>query len=191
MTVLRYTVPPENEGCKLGLFLRMQGVTAGLIKSVKYDGDGFYADDQPIRTNEPVHAGQCIRFALPPEQETSVTPQPVPFSIAYEDDFAAVLNKPAGIAVHPTLNYPDGTLANGWLYHLRQQGESGMRGLLTLLVLNNSGLSLMPTTVITLRQQAGSAAPGDIWLPTLIATAVATLAAALMLRLTDWGKKHG
>ena len=28
MTVLRYTVPPENEGCKLGLFLRMQGVTA-------------------------------------------------------------------------------------------------------------------------------------------------------------------
>lgn len=122
MTVLRYTVPPENEGCKLGLFLRMQGVTAGLIKSVKYDGDGFYADDQPIRTNEPVHAGQCIRFALPPEQETSVTPQPVPFSIAYEDDFAAVLNKPAGIAVHPTLNYPDGTLANGWLYHLQQRG---------------------------------------------------------------------
>ena len=43
MTVLRYTVPPENEGCKLGLFLRMQGVTAGLIKSVKYDGDGLSA----------------------------------------------------------------------------------------------------------------------------------------------------
>lgn len=110
MTVLRYTVPPENEGCKLGLFLRMQGVTAGLIKSVKYDGDGFYSNDQPIRTNEPVHAGQCIRFALPPEQETSVTPQPVPFSIAYEDDFAAVLNKPAGIAVHPTLT----TLTAHW-----------------------------------------------------------------------------
>ena len=48
-----------------------------------------------------------------------MTPQPVLFSIAYEDDFAAVLNKPAGIAVHPTLNYPDGTLANGWLYHLQ------------------------------------------------------------------------
>ena len=142
MTVLRYTVPPENEGCKLGLFLRMQGVTAGLIKSVKYDGDGFYADDQPIRTNEPVHAGQCIRFALPPEQETSVTPQPVPFSIAYEDDFAAVLNKPAGIAVHPTLNYPDGTLANGWLYHLQQQGESGIFRPVNRIDKNTSGLVL-------------------------------------------------
>ena len=142
MTVLRYTVPPENEGCKLGLFLRMQGVTAGLIKSVKYDGDGFYADDQPIRTNEPVHAGQCIRFALPPEQETSVTPQPVPFSIAYEDDFAAVLNKPAGIAVHPTLNYPDGTLANGWLYHLQQRGESGIFRPVNRIDKNTSGLVL-------------------------------------------------
>ena len=142
MTVLRYTVPPENEGCKLGLFLRLQGVTAGLIKSVKYDGDGFYADDQPIRTNEPVHAGQCIRFALPPEQETSVTPQPVPFSIAYEDDFAAVLNKPAGIAVHPTLNYPDGTLANGWLYHLQQRGESGIFRPVNRIDKNTSGLVL-------------------------------------------------
>ena len=93
MTVLRYTVPPENDGCRLGLFLRMQGVTAGLIKSVKYDGDGFFADDRAIRTNEPVHTGQCIRFALPPERETSVVPQPVPFSVAYEDAFAAVLDK--------------------------------------------------------------------------------------------------
>ena len=142
MTVLRYTVPPENEGCKLGLFLRMQGVTAGLIKSVKHDGSGFFADDAPLHTNQPVHAGQCISFALPPEHDTSVTPQPVPFSIAYEDEFAAVLNKPAGIAVHPTLNYPDGTLANGWLYHLQQQGRTGIFRPVNRIDKNTSGLVL-------------------------------------------------
>ena len=142
MTVLRYTVPPESDGCKLGLFLRMQGVTAGLIKSVKYDGDGFFADGQPIHTNESVHTGQCIHFALPPERETSVTPQPVPFSIAYEDEFAAVLDKPAGIAVHPTLNYPDGTLANGWLYHLQQQGKDGIFRPINRIDKNTSGLVL-------------------------------------------------
>ena len=42
------------------------------------------------------------------------------FGIRFEDGFAAVLDKPAGLAVHPTLNYPDATLANGWLWHLRQ-----------------------------------------------------------------------
>ena len=142
MTVLRYTVPPENEGCKLGLFLRMQGVTAGLIKSVKHDGSGFFANDAPLHTNQLVHAGQCISFALPPEHDTSVTPQPVPFSIAYEDEFAAVLNKPAGIAVHPTLNYPDGTLANGWLYHLQQQGRTGIFRPVNRIDKNTSGLVL-------------------------------------------------
>ncbi|WP_455501994.1 RluA family pseudouridine synthase [Gemmiger sp.] len=157
MTVLRYTVPPENDGCKLGLFLRMQGVTAGLIKSVKYDGDGFFADDRPARTNELVHAGQCIRFALPPEHDTSVVPQPVPFSVAYEDEFTAVLDKPAGIAVHPTLNYPDGTLANGWLYRLRQQGKDGIFRPVNRIDKNTSGLVLCAQNAFAAPLLAGSA----------------------------------
>ena len=56
--------------------------------------------------------------ALPPEQETSVTPQPVPFSIAYEDDFAAVLNKPAGMAVHGGYDRGEPTVANALAAYL-------------------------------------------------------------------------
>ena len=155
MTVLRYTVPPENEGCKLGLFLRMQGVTAGLIKSVKHDGSGFLPM-MPLHTNQPVHAGQCISFALPPEHDiTTVTPQPVPFSIAYEDEFAAVLNKPAGIAVHPTLNYPDGTLANGWMYHLQQEGAPAFSARSTAIDKTPAVLCSAPRTPL----------PHRCWLP--------------------------
>ena len=84
MTVLRYIVPPEADCQRLGIFLRTQGVTAALIKSVKYNGDGFFADGAPLHTDQPVHPGQQISFALPPELPTSVTPQPVPFAIAYE-----------------------------------------------------------------------------------------------------------
>ena len=142
MTVLRYIVPPEANCQRLGIFLRTQGVTAALIKSVKYNGDGFFADGAPLHTDQPVHPGQQISFALPPEPPTSVTPQPVPFAIAYEDEFAAVLEKPAGIAVHPTLNYPDGTLANGWLYHLQQQGKTGVFRPVNRIDKNTSGLVL-------------------------------------------------
>ena len=142
MTVLRYIVPPEADGQRLGIFLRTQGVTAALIKSVKYNGGGFFADGAPRHTDQPVHPGQQITFALPPEPPTSVTPQPVPFAIAYEDEFAAVLEKPAGIAVHPTLNYPDGTLANGWLYHLQQQGKTGVFRPVNRIDKNTSGLVL-------------------------------------------------
>lgn len=139
---LCYTVPLEAEGQRLGLFLRTCGVTAGLIKSVKYEGNGFFADGIPLHTNQPVRAGQRITFALPPEPPTSVAPQLIPISIAYEDEFAVVLDKPAGLAVHPTLNYPDHTLANGWIYYLQSQGKSGVFRPVNRIDKNTSGLVL-------------------------------------------------
>ena len=143
MTTLSFTVPPSAEGSRLGVFLRTQGVSASCIKAVKHQGEGFYADGHPLHTDQPVHAGQRITFALAPEPPTTVTPQPVPFRILREDAFAAVVDKPAGIAVHPTLNHPDGTLANGWLYHLQQQGRTGVFRPVNRNDKNTSGLVLL------------------------------------------------
>ncbi|WP_295470547.1 RluA family pseudouridine synthase [uncultured Subdoligranulum sp.] len=143
MTTLSFTVPPSAEGSRLGVFLRTQGVSASCIKAVKHQGEGFYADGRPLHTDQPVHAGQRITFALAPEPPTTVTPQPVPFRILREDAFAAVVEKPAGIAVHPTLNHPDGTLANGWLYHLQQQGRTGVFRPVNRIDKNTSGLVLL------------------------------------------------
>ena len=74
---------------------------------------------------------------------------------------------------------------------LAGQGADGLRGLLVLLVINNSGLELMPSAVMTLRQQAGSVAPGAIWLPTLAATGISTLVAVVLLYWTDRREKRG
>ena len=142
MQQVTFLVPPAAGGQRLGVFLRAQGVSAGCIKAVKHQGGGFYADGTPLHTNQPVTPGQTISFALPPERQTSVVPQPVPFTLVYEDEYAAVLDKPAGIAVHPTLNYPDGTLANGWLYHLGQQGRTGVFRPVNRIDKNTSGLVL-------------------------------------------------
>lgn len=70
---------------------------------------------------------------------------------------------------------------------LAGQGTAGLRGLAMLLVLNNTGLQLLPTTVLTLRQTAGSAAPACIWLPTLAASAISTaVGVTVMLLLQKW-----
>lgn len=71
---------------------------------------------------------------------------------------------------------------------LSRQGEDGMRALALLLTLNNSGLQLIPTTVITLRSAAGSADPAGIWLPTLLSSGAATVTAVgLMVILNRKG----
>lgn len=142
---------------RLDGFLRGCGLTAGCIRSVKHRSDGFFADGMPLHTNQPVHIGQRITFSLPPEPATTVEPQPVPFSVVYQDDFAAVLEKPAGIAVHPTFNYPDGTLANGWMEYLRQQGREGVFRPVNRIDKNTSGLVLCAQNAFSAPLLAASA----------------------------------
>ena len=78
----------------------------------------------PILANRRVQAGQTIRFALPADGP-GVEPQPeIPVRVVYEDAFAVVLEKPPHLAVHPTLNYPRNTLANGYAAWAAAHGES-------------------------------------------------------------------
>lgn len=121
---LCFRVPAEADGALLRAFLRRCAVSSDLSRAVKFRGGGFFADGAPILANQRVHAGQLVSFELPPEGE-GVTPQPeIPVRAVYEDDFALVLEKPAGLAVHPTLNYPLGTLANGYAARAAARGES-------------------------------------------------------------------
>lgn len=75
---------------------------------------------------------------------------------------------PAGIAAAKRLN---------------MLGETGLRALAMLLVLNNSSLQWLPTTVITLRAEAGSTAPAGIWLPAMMVSGVSTAVAAGLMML--------
>lgn len=71
-------------------------------------------------------------------------------------------------------------------------GETGMRSLAMLLVLDNTSLQLIPTTVMTLRQAAGASDPGDVWGMTLLISGASTVFAAALLSALQRGvKKHG
>ena len=87
------------EGTLLRSFLRQCAVSTELARAVKFHGGGFFADGAPILANMRVRPGQVVSFDLPPEGG-GVLPQPeIPVCIAYEDFFALVLEKPAGLAV--------------------------------------------------------------------------------------------
>lgn len=123
--VLCFPVPQSADGILVRTFLRQCGVSTDLARAVKFRGGGFLADGRPILANMRLTAGQRLSFALPPELSEGVQPQPeIPVKIVYEDAFALVLDKPAGLAVHPTRNYPVNTLANGYAAAMLARGES-------------------------------------------------------------------
>ena len=74
---------------------------------------------------------------------------------------------------------------------LAAHGEPGLRVLALLLVLNNSGLQVLPTTVLTLRQAAGAQHPADIWGAMLISSAAATAAGVILLGVYDKIRQKG
>ena len=124
---LYFAVPDTattHEGVLVRSFLRQCAVSTDLARAIKFRGGGFFADGLPVLANRRIFPGQVFSFALPPEGD-GVTPQPeIPVKVVYEDAFAVVLEKPPQLAVHPTLNYPGGTLANGYAAWAAEHGHS-------------------------------------------------------------------
>ena len=62
-------------------------------------------------------AADTISGIIPPNVPSEYTPEPIPLKIVYEDSHIIVIDKPAGLVVHPAPGHPNGTLVNALLYH--------------------------------------------------------------------------
>lgn len=66
-----------------------------------------------------VQAGDVICFELPKEEVLEYQAQNIPLDIIYEDDTLAIINKPQGMVVHPSVGHPSGTMVNALMYHIK------------------------------------------------------------------------
>jgi len=66
-----------------------------------------------------IAAGTSFSIHLPPPVDAQASPQDIPLVIPYEDEHLVVVDKPAGLVVHPAAGNPDGTLVNALLHHCR------------------------------------------------------------------------
>lgn len=105
-------------------FLRSQGFSRHLVITTKYHENGLLLDGNPTRSNVKLHAGQILTAAIvshPPNE--NMQPVPLPLSIVYEDGDIIILNKPAGMPVHPSQGHYDDTLSNALAYYYEQLRE--------------------------------------------------------------------
>ena len=68
-------------------------------------------------------------ITIPPAAEAEARPQDIPLTIAYEDEHLIVVDKPAGMVVHPAAGNHDGTLVNALLHHCAKDGKGGLSGI--------------------------------------------------------------
>jgi 23S rRNA pseudouridine1911/1915/1917 synthase len=97
----------------------------------------------PRRPRDAVSGGETVTLQPLAEVSVRAEPEPIALDIAYEDDELLVVNKPAGLVVHPGAGNPAGTLMNGLLHHASSLEEIPRAGIIHRLDKDTSGLLLV------------------------------------------------
>ena len=122
---LELTVTAELAGTRVDTLLRKRlGLSGTVVKRVKWLEDGILVDGARVNTRFCPAEGQVLSVRLSdPERRSGILPVPGPLDICYEDEDLIILNKPAGVCVHPGPGHFDDTLGNFLLWHYIQRGE--------------------------------------------------------------------
>ncbi len=92
-------------------------VTRSALRA-SFDAGDVTSEGRALKPSLEVQRPMPVVVTLHPPPPLSAAPEPVPLSIVHEDDDVLVIDKPAGIVVHPSAGHPGGTLVNGVLHHL-------------------------------------------------------------------------
>ena len=115
---------------------------AGWIKS----GDALL-DGKPARPRDPVHGGEQVSLNAALGIETEALPQDIPLEVLYEDEAVFVIDKPAGLVVHPGAGNPDGTLVNALLHRDPTLNALPRAGIVHRLDKDTSGVMVVARTL--------------------------------------------
>ncbi len=114
--------------------------------------DGFIkVNDKMVKSNHKIRPEDVIKIYLPePPRDSEVVPEDIPLNIVHEDNALLVVNKPAGMVVHPAYNNWSGTLVNALTYHFQQlptmKDNEGRPGLVHRIDKDTSGLLVIAKT---------------------------------------------
>lgn len=132
------------------------GISQRLLHSLKFQG-AISLNGIAVTVRARVKAGDRIALFLPDAADGQrVTPQQLPLSLVYEDEDLLVVNKPAGIIVHPVPPEPCDTLANAIAWHWQEQGRNAPIRVVTRLDRDTSGLVLVAKNALTQHFYSGT-----------------------------------
>ncbi|MFC1558376.1 RluA family pseudouridine synthase [candidate division KSB1 bacterium] len=122
-----FTIEPGKTKERLDLYLTrsLKGVSRSQIKRL-IDEEKVLVDERPVKAGYVISPGNNILVHIPLPVLPKALPENIPVDIIYQDENLALVNKPAGMIVHPSPDTFSGTLVNALLYHIKDL--SGING---------------------------------------------------------------
>lgn len=116
-----FRVADTDAGARLDSYLaaRIEGWSRARLQRLIEDGDALVVG-RTVKSSYKLRAGDEIEVELTPPPSANFAPENIPLEIVYEDEELVVVNKPAGLVVHPAAGVAGGTLANALAFHFQQ-----------------------------------------------------------------------
>lgn len=126
------------------LMNRLLNVSRNRIQNAA-DAGNILVNNVPIKSSYKIKPNDIISIVLPhPPRDTEIYPEDIPLDIIYEDDYIVIVNKPAGMVVHPGFNNYTGTLVHALAFHFQNlpnlKGNEARPGLVHRIDKDTSGL---------------------------------------------------
>lgn len=117
----RFVADPSMEPVRIDKFMVEKLPHSSRNRIQKAAEAGFvHVNDRPVKSNYKVRAHDVVTLMLDrPRHDTSILPEDIPLNVVYEDDDVMVINKEAGMVVHPGVGNFTGTLVNALAYYLK------------------------------------------------------------------------
>ncbi|HEX6284169.1 MAG TPA: RluA family pseudouridine synthase [Pyrinomonadaceae bacterium] len=147
---LTFQVAFEDAGVRLDSYLasRIAGWSRARLQRL-IDSEDVLVNGKHAKPSYKLRENDELEVELTAPATAAFTPEPIPIEIVYEDETLVVVNKPAGLVVHPAAGIQSGTLANALAFHFQQLPDSGAGvrpGIVHRLDRDTSGLMVVAKT---------------------------------------------
>ena len=142
--MLNYTIQKDEDGLRVEQFLRRRGYSRQNLVELKKMPLSILVNGSPRRLNEILTDMDTLTVHIQEHiSSLQIPPVRLPLDIIYEDEDIIVINKPAGMPVHPSINNYTNTLANGLAWYYREQGKPFIFRCTNRLDRDTSGLTII------------------------------------------------
>jgi 23S rRNA pseudouridine1911/1915/1917 synthase len=128
--IYSFIADEEDSGERIDNFLSEQipGLSRSRIQKAIRSGDVLLGDERIRKPSKKLHTGDSVELRFSPPRPPEISPENIPIDVVYEDDSLLVVDKEAGMVVHPAPGHETGTLVHALLAHCRNL--SGIGGVL-------------------------------------------------------------
>lgn len=148
--IFRYSIPQLNTPISVKSFLKQQGFSGRSLIVLKAQEESVLVNTQPVYINHLMQPGDELVIRLTEEKSSEyVEPVELPLHILYEDEDLMVVNKPAGMPIHPSQNNRDNSLGNALAWYFAKQNRPFVFRCINRLDRDTSGLTIIAKHVVS------------------------------------------